>query len=362
VHRDFPILRDPDGYTYVKEEVGGLVVGGFEPDAKPWVSPDALPYPFEFKLLKEDWDHFAILMDSAVTGSRCWPRPGSRCSTTARRASPRTTSSSWARPRSCGTSSSAPASTRSAIASAGGAGGRWPSGSPRASPAWTCPRSTIRRFAALQRQQPVAARPGGRGPRPALRRAMANRELTSARPFRRSPAYHLLKQAKRASAARWAGSGPTTSRPAGDNPEIGYGWGRQNWQPWSSAEQRAARTTVALFDQTSFSKYLLTGPDAERALQWLWHRRRRRPPGPDRLHRDAERARHLRGRRHRHPALGRGVPAGQQLREYRTRPGPHHRRTPQGCHASLVDVTLAVRRLRGHGTPVARPAGQALPR
>ena len=66
VHRDFPILRDPDGYTYIKEEVGGLVVGGFEPDAKPWVAPDALPYPFEFKLLEEDWDHFAILMDSAM--------------------------------------------------------------------------------------------------------------------------------------------------------------------------------------------------------------------------------------------------------------------------------------------------------
>ena len=62
-----PILRDPDGYTYIKEEVGGLVVGGFEPDAKPWVSPDALPYPFEFQLLDEDWDHFAILMDSACT-------------------------------------------------------------------------------------------------------------------------------------------------------------------------------------------------------------------------------------------------------------------------------------------------------
>ena len=66
VHRDFPILRDPDGYTYIKEEVGGLVVGGFEPDAKPWVAPDALPYPFEFQLLEEDWDHFAILMDSAI--------------------------------------------------------------------------------------------------------------------------------------------------------------------------------------------------------------------------------------------------------------------------------------------------------
>ena len=41
--RDLPMLRDPDGYTYFKEEVGGLVMGGFEPDAKPWVAPDAIP-------------------------------------------------------------------------------------------------------------------------------------------------------------------------------------------------------------------------------------------------------------------------------------------------------------------------------
>ena len=66
VRPDLPILRDPDGYTYVKEEVGGLVVGGFEPKAKPWVAPDALPYPFEFQLLEEDWDHFSVLMESAV--------------------------------------------------------------------------------------------------------------------------------------------------------------------------------------------------------------------------------------------------------------------------------------------------------
>ena len=66
VHRDLPILRDPDGYTYVKEEVGGLLVGGFEPQAKPWVAPDQIPYPFEFALLDEDWEHFEVLMDSAV--------------------------------------------------------------------------------------------------------------------------------------------------------------------------------------------------------------------------------------------------------------------------------------------------------
>src|SRR5262249_13054273 len=63
--RPLPILRDPDGYTYFKEEVGGLVVGGFEPNAKPWVAPDALPEEFEFKLLPEDWDHFSLLADEA---------------------------------------------------------------------------------------------------------------------------------------------------------------------------------------------------------------------------------------------------------------------------------------------------------
>src|SRR4051794_7148720 len=65
-HPDLPIMRDPDGWTYFKEETGGLVVGGFEPEAKPWRSPDDLPYPFEFQLLEEDWDHFSVLMDEAV--------------------------------------------------------------------------------------------------------------------------------------------------------------------------------------------------------------------------------------------------------------------------------------------------------
>src|SRR6202011_1093523 len=66
VHTDLPILRDPDGYTYFKEEVGGLVIGGVEAEAKPWVAPDKIPHPFEFQLLDEDWDHFEILMNSAL--------------------------------------------------------------------------------------------------------------------------------------------------------------------------------------------------------------------------------------------------------------------------------------------------------
>ena len=42
VHPDLPVMRDPDGYIYFKEEVGGLVMGGFEPKAKPW-GMDGIP-------------------------------------------------------------------------------------------------------------------------------------------------------------------------------------------------------------------------------------------------------------------------------------------------------------------------------
>ncbi|MEP6825199.1 MAG: FAD-binding oxidoreductase, partial [Ramlibacter sp.] len=55
VHPMLPVMRDPDGYIYYKEEVGGLVMGGFEPQAKPW-KMDPIPSTFQFELLDEDWD------------------------------------------------------------------------------------------------------------------------------------------------------------------------------------------------------------------------------------------------------------------------------------------------------------------
>ena len=100
VHPDLPVMRDPDGYIYVKEEVGGLLVGGFEPVAKPWAT-DGIPEPFEFRLLPDDWDQFQILMENALIrlpGLRDAPR--SRASSTAPRASRPTTTSSSARRRS----------------------------------------------------------------------------------------------------------------------------------------------------------------------------------------------------------------------------------------------------------------------
>ncbi len=96
-----------------------------------------------------------------------------------------------------------------------------------------------------------------------------NRELTTARPFRRSPAYQLLAEAGACFGSKMGWERANVFAPKGTTPEIEYGWGKPNWLPWSEAEQRAARSEVALFDQTSFGKMLVRGPDAERLLQWL---------------------------------------------------------------------------------------------
>ena len=70
VHRDLPVLRDPDGYIYFKEEVGGLLMGGFEPNATPWMQSAShrggIPENFEFQLLPDNWDAFQILLDNAM--------------------------------------------------------------------------------------------------------------------------------------------------------------------------------------------------------------------------------------------------------------------------------------------------------
>ncbi len=57
VHPGLPVLRDTDGYVYVKEDAGRLLVGAFEPEGKP-LPMERLPAEPHFIELLEDWDHF----------------------------------------------------------------------------------------------------------------------------------------------------------------------------------------------------------------------------------------------------------------------------------------------------------------
>ncbi len=94
-----------------------------------------------------------------------------------------------------------------------------------------------------------------------------NRELETARPFRRSPLYDRLDAKGAIWGSKMGWERPNVFAPTGETREIVYGWDRQNWFPWHAAEQKACRERVALFDMTSFAKLMVQGADAEAELQ-----------------------------------------------------------------------------------------------
>jgi heterotetrameric sarcosine oxidase gamma subunit len=269
VHADMPILRDPDGYTYFKEEVGGLVIGGFEPEAKPWVSPDAIPYPFEFQLLQEDWDHFQVLMDSALLRIPALEETGLKKLYNGPESFTPDNQFILGEAPELANFFVAAGFNSVGIASAGGAGRALAEWIANGSPTTDLTSVDIRRFAPFNGNNRwlhdrVAEVLGLHYEIP-----WPNREMTTARPFRRSPVHHLLVQANANFGSRMGWERANFFAPAGADPVIEYSWGKQNWLPWSAAEQIGTRTGVTVFDQTSFSKYLVVGQDAEAALQWL---------------------------------------------------------------------------------------------
>ncbi len=269
VHTDLPILRDPDGYTYFKEEVGGLVIGGFEPEAKPWVAPDKIPYPFEFQLLDEDWDHFEILMNSALLRIPALAETGIKKFYNGPESF--TPDNQFILGEAPGLANFFVGAGFNSvgIASAGGAGRALAEWIVNGAPTTDLTSVDIRRFAPFNGNvrwlhDRVAEILGLHYEIP-----WPNREMKTARPFRRSPVHHLLEAANANFGSRMGWERANFFAPQGCEPTIEYSWGKPNWLPWSAEEQTNTRAGVTIFDQTSFSKYLLVGADAESALQWL---------------------------------------------------------------------------------------------
>ena len=105
-----------------------------------------------------------------------------------------------------------------------------------------------------------------------------NHERTAGRPLRTSPAFgwHVEHGAVLGEKAGWErvnyyasnepdGSGDSGASPAAVAPS---GWAARHWSPAIAAEHRATRERAGLFDETSFAKLEVTGPDAASLLQW----------------------------------------------------------------------------------------------
>ncbi len=95
------------------------------------------------------------------------------------------------------------------------------------------------------------------------------RQFTSARDVRHSPVHEKLKdqgacfgQMAGWERANWFAENNSEAK-------YQYSFGKQNWFEYSAAEHKAARESVVIFDQSSFSKYLLQGRDALKTLQTI---------------------------------------------------------------------------------------------
>ncbi len=267
VHPMLPVMRDPDGFIYYKEEVGGLVMGGFEPKAKPW-KMDPIPSTFQFELLGEDWDQFEILMTNAIHRTPCLETAKVKMLLNGPESFTPDGNFILGEAPELRNYFVAAGFNSAGIANAGGAGkliAEWIIGGEAPSDLWDV---DIRRFGPFMANRKLLAERTGEtlGLHYAMR--WPRQELETARPLRTSPLYDLLATKGAVFGNRNGWERVSYFRPA-DAPPAEHGLGKPGWLPWVIEEQRATREAVALYDQTSFSKLLLQGRDALAVLQRL---------------------------------------------------------------------------------------------
>jgi 4-methylaminobutanoate oxidase (formaldehyde-forming) len=264
---DMPVIRDPDGYLYYKEEVGGLVMGGFEPEAKPW-NVDPIPDGFEFQLLPEDWDHFEILMRNAIHRTPCLETAEVKLLLNGPESF--TLDGNFIlgeAPELAGFFVCAGFNS-AGIANAGGAGkliAEWIVEGDAPLDLWDvdtrrfAPFHANRRHLADRTVETLGLHYAMRWPR---------EELETVRPLRRSPLYDRLaaRGAVFGSKMNWERANYFLPPGAAKPP---YTLGTPEWLPQVLEEQRACREDAVVFDQTSFSKFVLKGRDALAVLQRL---------------------------------------------------------------------------------------------
>ena len=267
VRADLPVMRDPDGYIYYKEEVGGLVMGGFEPVAKPW-NVAAIPDRFEFQLLPEDWDHFEILMANAMHRTPCLQTAEVKMLLNGPESFTPDGNFILGEAPELGGFFVCAGFNSAGIANAGGAGklvAEWIVGGEAPIDLWDV---DIRRFAPFHanRRHLFDRTAESLGLHYAMR--WPREELSSVRPLRRSPLYDRLRTKGAVFGSKLGWERASYFLPPGVT-EPPPTLGTPRWLPYVLEEQRACREDVVVFDQTSFAKLALKGRDALALLQRL---------------------------------------------------------------------------------------------
>ena len=266
--RDLPTLRDPDRLIYFKEEVGGLVMGGYEPDPIPWAQ-GGIPEGFHFTLLDSNWDHFEQLMEQALARVPALQTAGIKQLINGPESFTPDGNFILGEAPELRSFYVGAGFNAFGIASGGGAGralAEWVAGGEPPMDLWPV---DIRRFGALHRDDGWTRTRTLEAYGKHYTMAWPHEEHESGRPLRISPLYQRLKDQGACFGSKLGWERPNWFAPKGMAPTDVYSYGRQNWFDAVGAEHTACRERVVLFDQTSFAKFLLVGRDAEAAMSWI---------------------------------------------------------------------------------------------
>lgn len=278
VTAEMPTLRDPDRLIYFKEDVGGLVFGGYELNPRMW---DANPPPndFCFTLLDFDVDHFEPLMQHGlnripamaqadIKQMICGPESFTPDGNFILGESPQI------RNFFVGTGFNA-----FGIASAGGAGKALAEWIASGGPSMDLGAVDIRRFGKVhssddwisQRTVELCSKHYAMG--------WPHEEHESARPYYKSVLYDELKTLNACFGEKLGWERPNWFSPKGVDPVDSPSFGRANWFEHVGCEHRAIRENVGVIDQSSFAKFMLQGENAASALEHMCSSRIDRPVG-----------------------------------------------------------------------------------
>ena len=270
VPANLPTLRDPDRLTYYKEEVGGLVMGGYEPNPIPW-AVKGIPQGFHFSLLDSNFDHFEQIMEQALGRVPALETAGIKQLLNGPESFTPDGNFILGEAPELKNFYVGAGFNAFGIASGGGAGMALAEWVAKGEPPYDLWPVDLRRFGRPHfdtdwvRTRTLEAY----GKHYAL--AFPHEEYKSGRPARKSPLFDRLKAQGACFGEKLGWERPNwfADLAAGETPEDHYTYGRQNWFDAVGREHKAVREAAVIFDQTSFAKFTLKGRDAERALSWI---------------------------------------------------------------------------------------------
>ncbi|MDQ2066964.1 FAD-dependent oxidoreductase [Xinfangfangia sp. CPCC 101601] len=258
---NLPVLRVPDECAYYKQDAGKMMLGAFEPKAKPW-GMQGIRADFEFDTLPEDWEHFMPILEKATNRMPLFETAGIHTFFNGPESfTPDDRYYLGEAPEVKGYWVAAGYNSIG-IVSSGGAGmalAHWITEGEAPFDLWEV---DIRRAQPFQRNKSYLKERVTETLGLLYADHFPYRQVETARGVRRSPIHDQLKArgAVFGEVAGWERANWFAN--PGQEAEYRYSWKRQNWFENQKAEHLAVRSGVGLFDMTSFGKIRVEGRDA----------------------------------------------------------------------------------------------------